>query len=107
MLKEIANDISKLARRMESLEGMVSQISREIGAASGKVLSNQVDNLESSLRDIKSELDQIRVDTNSIRKIQEYGSKDMQEVKKALAAIYRNTDELEGLTLSEDERMTK
>ncbi len=107
MLKEIASDIAKLARRLESLEGMMAQISREVGASSGKVLSTQIDNLESGIRELKSEVDHIHLDTNNIRKVQEYGSNDMQEVKKALAAIYRNTDELEGLTLSEDERMTK
>lgn len=99
------DEIRELTRKVERLEKLIDGMYRELGAREGRELSQQVDNIERTVETMKREVDAIKVDTSNIRKVQEYGSKDMNEIKKALAAIYRNTDELER-ELVPDERTT-
>jgi predicted nucleic acid-binding Zn-ribbon protein len=102
-IDDVKKSVSELSRKIDRLEKMIEGMYREVGAREGRDLSQQIDVIERRSEEMKSEVDRIKIDTTQIRRIQEFGSKDMDEIKKALAAIYRNTDELER-TLIPDER---
>jgi predicted nucleic acid-binding Zn-ribbon protein len=96
------SEISTLAHKIERLERLIDGMYREVGAREGRQLSTQVSNIEKKTDEMRSEINKLRVDTSHIRKTQEFGSKDIDDIKKALAAIYRNTDELEKFLVPEE-----
>lgn len=101
-IRELKRDVNDLTRKIERLESLIDSIYRELGAREGAQLADQVNHIERNLEALKPEIDRIKVDTTQIKRVQEFGSRDMDDIKKALAAIYRNTDELEKTMLAED-----
>lgn len=92
---QIYTEVKRLATRVEKMEELLQQIHREIGAREGRPLSQQVDEIYADVDVVRSEITKVLLDTTNMRKTQEFGSRDISEIKKALAAIYRQVDEIE------------
>lgn len=101
-IRALKQDVSVLSRKLERVESLIDSIYRELGTREGSELGDQVNRIDRDVQAMKSEVDRIKIDTTQIRRNQEFGSRDMEDIKKALAAIYRNTDELERTMLAED-----
>lgn len=90
--KEFARFISSFDR----LEQKLDEIHRESGASQGRVMSQQIDDLEQKINKMDEHMTQTTRDTHATRKLVEYGDTRLKEIMRALTLIYRNTDELEG-----------
>lgn len=101
-IRALKQDVSDLNRKLERIESLIDSIYRELGTREGGELGDQVSRIDRDVQAMKPEVDRIKIDTTQIRRNQEFGSRDMNDIKKALAAIYRNTDELERTMLAED-----
>lgn len=86
---DIYRELSQLRRNFDDLR-------RELGVQEGQLLKDQVERIEESSRKNEQRLSEVLVSVENTRKLVEYGDKSMKEIMKALALIYRNTDELEG-----------
>ena len=105
-LNSVISKIQSLENSLREMKKEVSEIHREVGTREGYELSRQVDDMYHTLKEQDSKLNIIQRDVTAIRKQIEFGDVDLKEIKKALALIYRNTDELEENLLQEDERET-
>ncbi len=91
MEKKLATIESQLGR----LEKRMDAVSREVGAQEGRSLYQQINELEKKSIELDNHITQLLRDVQSIRKLVEYGDVRLKEIMKALALIYRNTDDLE------------
>ena len=94
-LREIRESIRVLTLRMDKMQQTLDIIGREVGIPEGHRLSEDVEELDDLLQRVKAEINAIKLDTNNIRSMQEYRTNENIELKKALAAIYRNTVQIE------------
>lgn len=90
------------SRYVVDLKREMQELRRELRIGQGRVLSEQIDNIEQGMRRNDDLITQISRDSTSIRKEVEFNKNNMSEVMKALALIYRNVDELEEATLGEE-----
>lgn len=101
-IKKVREDISNLSSRLGKIEATLELFGRELGVREGKLLDHRLGEILQSIDAVKRELNEVKIDTTQIRRTQEFGSRDNTEIKRALAAIYRNTDELEKNLINED-----
>lgn len=89
-------------RYVIDLKRELQEMRRELGVGQGRMLADQMDNMEQGMRRNDDLITQISRDSTAIRKEVEFNKNNMAEVMKALALIYRNVDELEEATLPEE-----
>ncbi len=73
----------------------LTEMRRELGVREGRILADQMDELEQRGKRDEDQINHIRRDVIAMRKLLEYNEMTMKEVMKALSLIYRNVDELE------------
>lgn len=94
-LREIKDALKTLTSRVDKMQQLIEVIGREVGIREGHRLSDDVESIDELLQRVKTELNTIKLDTNNIRSMQEYRNQENIELKRALAAIYRNTVQIE------------
>ncbi len=93
--RELRSEVKSLAGKVDKLQENTQLIARELGVREGRTLDETILRMEKLQAEIKMLVTEVKLDSANIRSNQEYGSNDIKEIKKALAAIYRNTLDLE------------
>lgn len=96
--RDIYNEVRRLAQQVDRIQEKLDYISREMGARDGAVLAQQVDTLTENVGEIRQVVKETKLDTMNLRKVEDYGSRDIEEIKKALAAIYKLLSEMHAQT---------
>jgi len=101
-LDELKNDFYNFQREwklfqneFKNIKSELVEMRREMGVREGKILSDQMDNIEKRIERNDDLLTKVSRDTTSVRKLTEYNELNVKEIMKALSLIYRNVDELE------------
>ena len=93
--KSFLREWDSFYREFQTVKRELTEMRREVGVREGRIMADQMDDLEQDNKHNIEQLSHIRRDVTAIRKILGYNEINMKELKKALALIYRNVDELE------------
>lgn len=102
----LTREFSRFISRFERLEQSINEIYRETGTREGRTLFEQIDDMQNRIMQLDQKLTEVQRDAIAARKLMEYGDVRLKEIMKALAIIYRNTDELEGNLLDAENIQT-
>jgi len=98
---EILKIVKKLERTVDEIKKTMDEVKREVGSREGRILSDQINEIERQSK-IKDE-DQAKIlrETIAIKRLVEFNDINVGEIMKALSLIYRSVDELEEGVLPE------
>ncbi|MEI7578977.1 MAG: hypothetical protein WCJ58_02930 [bacterium] len=88
-------------RNFNEMRRELTELRKEMGVKEGRVMAQQINEMEHKQIHHDEVLGRIERDTVSVRKFLEYNELNVKEIMKALALIYRNVDELEDGLLPE------
>jgi len=91
----LSKEFGRFISRFDRLEKRIDEMHREIGTREGRDMFQQIDAIEERVEELDRHVTEIMRDSQSTRKLLEYGDVRLKEIMKALAIIYRNTDDLE------------
>jgi hypothetical protein len=83
------------------MENKVDRILEEV-----RRISERVTKIEDRMRQLELKYNETQYDVNSVRKNVDYFPTYLKEIQKALAIIYKNTDELEENVIEPGQRKT-
>lgn len=98
--------VNKTYDELKRLSDKVDKISQELRVNSGGDIGTQVRSIEEKIRGIETKLNELTFKIDLVKRSTDNLEIYSKEIQKALAMIYRNTDELEAGIL-ENERQTQ
>lgn len=112
-INRLLDEVRRLGTRLDNLERTLGNIDRQIqdlvretGTNNGQILSNLINELLAASRRQEALLNNTVRESATARRILETSDNNMNEIRQALGAIYRNTDELEDTVIPGQRRTT-
>ena len=99
------DEIKRLTEKVESMERKIDTIVQELRVSESGDLGTQVRNVEAKVKGMETKLNEVSFKIDLLKKTCETLDVYTREIQKAIAMIYRNTDELEQ-NIVEGERQT-